>query len=94
MAKKSLKYVTDEAVEELAKSWTMSKAFPNFTTKGYVYSKEARKKMSDSAKKRVKRLGMKHDNNKGLHRYNNGIKNIMALKCPEGFKPGWIKREK
>lgn len=88
MAKKSLKYVTDEAVELLAKSWTMDKNNPRFTTKGYAPSEESRKKMSDSAKKRVKRLGMKHDNCKGRHWYNNGIKSIMALECPKGYKPG------
>jgi group I intron endonuclease len=28
---------------------------------------------------------------KGNHKYNNGIKNIWAKECPEGFVSGWIK---
>ena len=27
---------------------------------------------------------------KGKHWYNDGVKNIMALKCPDGFVPGYI----
>ena len=31
---------------------------------------------------------------KGRKAYNNGEKNIFAFECPEGFKPGLIKKEK
>lgn len=59
----------------------------NNSMHNYEYSKETRKKMSDSAKKRC-------PTTKGLHMFNNGTVRIYAEKCPEGFVPGDIKRKR
>ena len=40
---------------------------------------------------RVARMGNrtgKHDTTTGRKYYNNGIKNVLAFECPEGFWPG------
>ena len=61
---------------------------------------ERRKIFADTARKTW--TGRHHNANtlnkmsaarKGKHKYNDGIKNIYAESCPEGFKPGWIKQK-
>ena len=52
--------------------------------KGKHNSAEARKKMSEAHKG-------KQNCTKGTNWYNNGVKNIRAKTCPEGFVPGRIK---
>jgi len=49
---------------------------PNFTTKGFKYSKDSKKRMSISAKKRIKRNGI---NFKG-HKHTQKAKKIMSKK--------------
>ena len=62
-------------------------------------SKETRKKMSESAIKRNqnKDYQKNHEqamkNRIGEHHYNNGIINICAKECPEGFVPGMLKKK-
>ena len=65
MVKKSLKYITDDAVEELAKSWTMKTLNPKFTTKGFHHSQDSKEKMSIS--KTGKKQNWNHANNTGKH---------------------------
>lgn len=86
MARKSLKYVTDEAVEELAKSWTMKTYNASFSMNGRHHSEDSKQKMR--YKKLGKKQHWKHDNAKNRHWYNNGVKQVMAYECPEGFTPG------
>lgn len=54
--------------------------------KGRTFSEETRKKLSEAAK--GKHIG--NTNTKGKHWYNNGIINIMAKECPDGFTPGQL----
>ena len=54
--------------------------------KGKKLSKERCQQMSDYNKAH----GIVPPSNKGKHWYTNGIKNVMALDCPEGFRPGKI----
>ena len=54
--------------------------------KGKHHSNETRKKICESCK-----------GNKSLtdrHWYNNGLKNVAAFECPEGFMPGMLKHKK
>ena len=69
--------------------------------KGKHLSEETRKKMSESHKGRTfsdetrKKLSEAHKGKpnctKGNHWYTNGVKNIRAKTCPEGFVPGRLK---
>ena len=51
--------------------------------KGKHHSAETRKKISEALKGKPTCI-------KGKHWYNNGVKNILAKTCPEGFVPGRI----
>lgn len=48
------------------------------------HSKETKKKMADAKKGNTYTKGHKW--------FNNGVKNVMSLECPEGFIPGRLKR--
>ena len=52
--------------------------------KGKHRSAETRRKMSEARKGKPTCI-------KGKHWYNNGVKNILAKTCPEGFVPGRLK---
>lgn len=53
---------------------------------GRKHSKETKEKMS---KTRMNHAGW----NSSKRAFNNGIKNILAIKCPPGFVEGWIKEK-
>ena len=48
------------------------------------------KKMPEETKRKLREVNM--GRMKGMHFFNNGIINIRAKECPEGFTPGIIKR--
>lgn len=63
---------------------------------GKHHTEEAKKKISNSKKGISKTAEHKRklsESIKGKHKYNNGIINIYAYECPEGFYPGFIKKE-
>ena len=55
------------------------------SNKGKHHSDETRQKISDSKKG-------KPSNIKGSKWFNDGVKNVVAFECPEGFVPGRLKR--
>jgi hypothetical protein len=56
-------------------------------------SKEGREKIGSLRRGKTGSLRRgKTGNLKGMKWFNNGIKNVRALKCPEGFKPGNIQK--
>ena len=62
--------------------------------KGKHQSAETRQKLSESHKGKslsVETRKKMSEARKGKHWYNNGVKNILAKTCPEGFVPGRLK---
>lgn len=55
-------------------------------TKKHSHTEEAKKNISEALKG-------KNTWTKGQHFYNNGIKNVMAKECPEGFVPGRLTKK-
>lgn len=85
MYKKSFKYITDETAERIAADWSdvlkcngyNNKGKPS-PMKGKPHSEEWNRKIGEGGKG-------KH---KGKHWFTNGIINISAKECPEGFHAG------
>ena len=69
--------------EEARKKMSESKKGENHPLFGKQHSAETRKKISEALKG-------KPNCTKGTNWYNNGVKNIRAKTCPEGFVPGRI----
>lgn len=51
---------------------------------------EAKKNMSEDTKKKIGEAMKGNKYNLGKHWWNNGIKNVLAKECPEGYEPGRI----
>jgi len=67
--------------------------------KGKHFSEEAKRKMSEVRKGKhfsppsEETRRKISEANKGRKAFNNGIKNILALECPEGYVPGWFRKD-
>ena len=122
MFKKSMKFLTDETIEQIAKDWknldiTLSeetKRKISEANKGKPFSEEHKRKLAEAkkGKHRSEEVKQKIANSrkgvssgrkgqtwsdetrqkmakrKGKHYYNNGIKQVFVVDCPEGFVPG------
>ena len=70
--------------EETKNKMREAKKGENNPMYGKRFSEEHKKKLSEAHKG-------KNIWSKGMHYYNNGIKNVRAKECPDGFIPGMLR---